>query len=83
MENERRSGLSESEMERLAERIVEKMSNSTECRLTSDQQEAIINFLALKEKTAKATLWFMGALVLWVLKDVYGYIAGHSVFSWR
>lgn len=76
-ENRRRGGLSEEEINLLAETLAVKLDNKNECKLTEAQQQAVIDFLTVKKKAVKATLWIMGAIVLWVLKDVYFYVTQH------
>jgi len=74
MSDERRSGLSEEELEILAVKLADKIAHSKTCPLNQTQQNEIINILAMKKKTIRITLWLAGAMVIWVLKDIYIYV---------
>ena len=76
--DERRKRLSDEDIERIAESLSLKIrAVNGECRLTEDQQAAVIELIVQKKKVVRVTLWIIGALVLWVLKDIYQYIAEH------
>ncbi len=77
---ERRTPLSDEELETLADKIAEKITYSKTCPLDQTQQNEIINILAMKKKTIKVTLWLVGAMAIWVLKDIYIYI--RSSITW-
>lgn len=81
MEN-RRTGFSDEELNLLAEKIAEKVNPSGQCRLTEEQQKAVVELITAKKKVVRVTLWLIGALVLWVAKDVYLYIMTHITLGW-
>lgn len=72
----RRGGLTENEIDSIADRITSRIQPS-ECKLTPEQQQAVVELIAQKKKVVKGTLWFIGALILWVLKDIYLFIVEH------
>ena len=80
-DNRRHGGMSDEEIDQLAEILNKKLAISNECKLTPEQQEAVIDLLAKKKQAVRLTLWLMGAVVLWVLKDVYLYIIGHITWG--
>lgn len=82
MSENRRGGLSEAEITKLAELISVNLQANAGCRLTEEQQTAVIELITQKKKVVKITLWFIGALILWVAKDIYLYITNHIVFGW-
>ena len=77
----RRTGLTDEELEKLAERLVEKIELRNTCGLTHEQQTAVIDLLSQKKTVVNATLYLVGALILWVLKDVYFYIVTHITWG--
>lgn len=81
-EKNRRRAYTEEELEIIAEKLAIKMQSTTECRLTKAQQEAVIELITQKKKAVKFFLWMVGAMFLWILKDVYLYIASHITFGW-
>ncbi len=74
MSDGRRTGFTDEELEILADKLAEKITKSNVCPLDQSQQNEIINILAMKKKTIRITLWLAGAMVIWVLKDIYIYI---------
>ncbi len=75
---ERRKILSEEDIERIAESLSLKIrAANSECKLTEEQQNAVIELITQKKKVVKMTLYIICALFLWVLKDIYQYIAEH------
>lgn len=77
----RRTGLTDEELDKLAERLIVKIEESNTCGLTHEQQAAVVELLSQKKTVVNATLYLVGALVLWVLKDVYFYIAEHITWG--
>lgn len=68
--------------EDLADVIAEKVSaRFRSCGFTPSEQEAIKDLLRTKRNAVRAFLWICGAVMLWVLKDVYAYFAGHLTFK--
>lgn len=66
------------EAERLAELVAEKLSGRFgACAFSVAEQEAIKDLLQTKKNAVRAFLWVCGAIMLWVLKDIYAYLAGH------
>ena len=82
MTDSRRTGLSEGELDHIAEQIAGRINATGRCNLTPEQQQAVVDLIATKKKAVKVTLWLVGALLLWVLKDVYLYIAEHITWGW-
>ncbi len=74
MERRRQGGLTDEELDRLAERLTRK-DNS--CRLTAEQQLAVVDIINMKKKGVKLILYAVGLLLLWILKDVYQFIQAH------
>ncbi|HBG46388.1 MAG TPA: hypothetical protein DDW94_05290 [Deltaproteobacteria bacterium] len=67
--------------EELAELVAQKLSaRFGACGFTPAEQEAVKDLLRTKRNAVRAFLWICGAVMLWVLKDVYVYIAGHLTF---
>ena len=82
VENHRRVGFTDEEIDKIADRLHARLEPGMGCLLTVDQQRAVLDLLGQKRKVVKVTLWLMGAFVLWVLKDIYFYIASHISFGW-
>ncbi|MBW7957839.1 MAG: hypothetical protein H3C68_08115 [Deltaproteobacteria bacterium] len=62
----------------MAELIAEKLSsNFGACAFTPSEQEAVKDLLRTKKNAVSAFLWICGAVMLWIIKDVYVYLAGH------
>lgn len=79
--DERRKGLSDDEIERIAAALSLKMQATSGCQLTEEQQQAVVELISQKKKIVKTTLYLIGALVLWALKDVYLYVADHITWG--
>lgn len=83
----RRHGLSEDELQQLAEKLAILIAESHSCPLTTDQQKEVMEIITAKKWTVKAVLWFFGG-IMWLagviivlgLKDIYNYITTH--ISW-
>lgn len=60
--------------DRVAERVAERHAA---CRLTAEEQQAVIDLIKTKRGAVRAFLWITGALMLWILKDAYLYITTH------
>ncbi len=66
------------ETERFAELIAEKLAaRFGACAFSPAEQEAVKDLLRTKRNAVRTFLWICGAVVLWVLKDVYVYLASH------
>lgn len=62
----------------MAELIAEKLSlNFGACGFTPAEQEAVKDLLRTKKNAVRAFLWICGAVMLWIIKDIYIYLAGH------
>lgn len=66
------------EAEQLAELVAEKLAGHLgACAFSAAEQEAIKDLLRTKRNAVRAFLWICGAVMLWVLKDIYVYLASH------
>lgn len=66
------------ETERFAELIAEKLAlKFGACAFSPAEQEAVKDLLRTKRNAVRTFLWICGAVMLWVLKDVYVYLASH------
>lgn len=64
--------------EHLAELVAEKLSGKFGvCSFSPAEQEAIKDLLKTKQNAVRTFLWICGAVTLWVLKDIYVYLASH------
>lgn len=79
--DERRKRLSDDDIEGIAEALSVKLQATSGCQLTEEQQQAVVELISQKKKIVKTTLYLIGALVLWVLKDVYLYIVEHVTWG--
>lgn len=67
--------------EEIAELVYQKLSSRiSACSFSPSEQEAVKDLLRTKRNAVRAFLWICGAVMLWVLKDVYVYLAGHLTF---
>lgn len=67
--------------EEIAELVYQKLSSRiSACSFTPAEQEAVKDLLRTKRNAVRAFLWICGAVMLWVLKDIYVYFAGHLTF---
>ncbi len=70
------------EAEEIAELVYQKLSSRiSSCSFTVAEQEAIKDLVRTKKNAVRAFLWICGAVMLWVLKDIYVYLAGHLAFK--
>jgi len=66
------------EAERVAELVAERLaSRFGACAFSPAEQEAVKDLLRTKRNAVRTFLWICGAVMLWVLKDVYVYLVGH------
>lgn len=66
------------EAEELAGLVAEKLAGQLgACAFSPAEQEAIKDLLRTKRNAVRAFLWICGAVMLWVLKDIYVYLASH------
>lgn len=66
------------ETEQVAELIAEKLAaRFGACAFTPAEQEAVKDLLRTKRNAVRTFLWICGAVMLWVLKDAYVYLASH------
>lgn len=66
------------EAERVAELVAEKLAARLgACAFSPAEQEAVKDLLRTKKNAVRTFLWICGAVMLWVLKDVYVYLASH------
>lgn len=66
------------EAEQVADMIAERLAAKFgACAFSSAEQEAVKDLLRTKRNAVRAFLWICGAVMLWVLKDVYVYLASH------
>ena len=73
--------MGEPEIESLAELLAEKLeSRCGVCSITPEEQEELKSLLKTKKSSVKAFLWLVGALVVWILKDVYDWASHHFAF---
>ncbi|HEY4706299.1 MAG TPA: hypothetical protein VII64_02495 [Thermodesulfobacteriota bacterium] len=71
----------DNEAEEIAELVYQKLSSRiSACSFTAAEQEAIKDLVRTKRNAVRAFLWICGAVMLWVLKDIYVYLAGHLAF---
>lgn len=71
--------MSKTELEELAALVAEKIIEKQEaaCHLTPEEQQAVKDLLNTKKNAVRITLGVLGAILLWILKDVYIYLATH------
>jgi len=65
----------------LSEQAVSKSKDDGFCRLDAAEQEAVRDLIRTKRHAVRAALFVFAALVLWILKDVYMWLAGHLAFK--
>lgn len=67
-----------SEIEKIAGALADKLiERQNSCRLSPEEQQAVIDIIKTKKSAVKIFLWIWGALVLWILKDAYVYVISH------
>ena len=81
MTDNRRGGLTEDELDLLADKIASRMTPAEGCKLTSEQQAAVIDLITTKKKVVRWTLYVVGAMILWILKDLYLYAVQHITWG--
>jgi hypothetical protein len=69
--------MSNKDIEELAEIITAKLAARQTCNMTEEEQAAIRDLLQTKKSVVKGFLLIIGALTLWMLKDVYLFITKH------
>lgn len=74
--------MGENEIKELAKAIAEEFKLHQGCQLTEDEQQAVRDLIKTKRNAVRAALWLFGAVLLWILKDVYIYIATHLNLAW-
>jgi len=80
--SERHSGgLTDEELTAIAEKIVNLMPQNEGCKLTEEQQMQVIELITAKKKVVRWTLYLVGLMVIWVLKDVYYWFAQHITWG--
>ena len=79
----RRTEMSEEELDVLADKITKRMQYHESCQLTDEQQRAVIALITTKKRVVRITLYAIGALVLWALKDIYLFITSHLAWGGR
>lgn len=83
MTESRRGGMTDDELEILADKLTFKLAPSGQCKLTEEQQRAVVDLITTKKQVVRWTLYIVGAMILWVAKDIYLYIAGHIAWGGR
>lgn len=73
----RAAGLTDEELEVLADKIYAKMPRAEGCRLTEDQQQAVVDLITTKHRVVKALMWAFLLMMAWVIKDVYNFFTSH------
>lgn len=81
MSDNRRMGLSDEELELLADKLAKRLEPTGQCKLTEEQQRAVIDLITAKRKAVRVTLWLIGAIIVWIIKDIYVYIVNHLSFN--
>ncbi|HHL40887.1 MAG TPA: hypothetical protein ENJ37_10310 [Deltaproteobacteria bacterium] len=70
-------------MEELAERVADIVESRLDERdppcqcLTEEEIVAVRGLLQTRKNAVRAILWIFGALVVWILKDIYTYVMNH------
>ena len=64
-------------LKELAKLIAEELKQHQDCQLTPEEQASIRSLLNTKKNAVKTFIWIVGALMLWMLKDVYNFIIKH------
>ena len=70
-DNRRSGGLTDEELELLADKIASRMTPVEGCKLTSEQQAAVIDLISTKKSAVKVMLFVFAALAALVAKDIY------------
>lgn len=69
--------MNEQEIKELAKAIAEELKAHQDCQLSPEEQVAIRSLLNTKKSAIRVFLYIVGALVLWMLKDIYLFIMKH------
>lgn len=77
MVENRRHGFTDEELSIIADKLAAQLTPPESCLLTLEQQRAVIDLITTKKKVVRWTLYLVGAMVLWVVKDIYLYIINH------
>ncbi|MEK6532113.1 MAG: hypothetical protein AABZ23_06455 [Deltaproteobacteria bacterium] len=80
---EERRQKNEQEIKALAAAIAVEIKAHQECQLTEEEQQAVRDLIKTKRNAVRAALWLFGAVLLWVAKDIYIWIAAHTTFNAR
>ncbi len=76
--------MSDKELEKLAELLADKLKKDHDvCYFSYEERMAVRNLVQTKKNAVRALFVVFGALVLWVLKDIYTYIKGHLSLVFR
>lgn len=74
------------EKEELAKIIAEAISlkqPTAECHaFTGEEREAIRDIVKVKKRAIQTTLWVVGAIFIWVAKEIGTFIYSHITFGW-
>lgn len=82
LRDEDNDGVVELDLEVLAGHIARSLKEGCDyCTLTEGELEEIRGLLRTKKSSVRVFIWLTGALAVWILKDVYGWIAGHLAFN--
>lgn len=73
--------MSDQDIDRIADMLADRLeSRCSVCTLSYEEQEEIRGLLKTKKSSVRVLLWLMGALAVWILKDVYIWVASHLAF---
>lgn len=74
--------MTEAELKTLAKLVAEEMKvvHHACCHLTEEEQLTIKDVLRTRKRAVMVFFYVVGALSIWILKDIYNYIMGH--FKW-
>lgn len=74
------------EKEELAIIIAEAISSkqqSIECHaFTGEERDAIKDIVKVKKRAIQTTLWIIGAIIIWIGKEIGTFIYSHVTFGW-
>lgn len=56
------------------------LEGERDCALSPEEQSAVKEILRTKKNAVRVFLYVLGAIALWVLKDIYFYISEHLTF---
>ena len=79
MENNRKGGMSETEIEALAKTLAPLLiPHAPICKMFTEEEVLTLrSFLKTKKAASKLVLIVLGTLFLWALKDIYVWVAIH------